>query len=157
MVGLGCNFKQASTTIPSVPIVVVVVVVVMWCGGERSSVLLYYYRIIYVCCIGALIFYILNSLHHEVVRSNTCISSNHRILYNTHTHTHIYIYIYIYIYIHYSLHLPVCHLIKLFWIHTSTWSYSSIGKVVVVVVCGGVSIVMCYWYSICVLYRSPHI
>ena len=58
-----------------------------WRCGEQSSVLLYYYRIIFVCCIGALIIHILNSLHHEVVRWSSKISSNHRILYKLHTNT----------------------------------------------------------------------
>ena len=39
--------------------------------------------VVVVCCIGALIFYTLNSLHHEVVGYLNILSSNHRNLYNT--------------------------------------------------------------------------
>ena len=73
--------------------------------GEQSSVLLYYYRIVYICCIGALIILILNSLHHEVVRCISLVSSNPPIPIQTQT---------LQVQLHYTtIHLPAGLLIVL--------------------------------------------
>ena len=62
-----------------------------------------YSSLVCMCCIGTLIFFILNSLHHEVVGIFLPVSSNLR---KPIQHTHLYIHMHIYI-PHYTTHVPI--------------------------------------------------
>ena len=81
-----------------------------------------------MCCIGALIVKILKALHHEVVGTLLMVSSNHRILYNTHIY-----------YQDTTLHLPIVIVVMVMMMMVVQFEYYHI-----------------YHDIVCVLYRSPH-
>ena len=83
-----------------------------------------------MCCKGALIVNILFSLHHEVVGKSKLISSNHRILYNTHIY-----------YQDTTLHLPIVIVVMVMMMMVVVFEYYHIYHDIIYVCCIGALIV----------------